>query len=81
VIDGPFGLFLRRPSQFRGELLTKIFDDLAVVKKGLGPEFEVLVSGLSGAVRLRTCSETDVELWIDYGFTIRSIRELEAKKK
>jgi len=81
VIDGPVGLFLRRPSQYRVELLAKIFDDLAVVKKGLGPEFEVLVSGLSGAVRMRTCSETDVELWIDYGFTIRSIRELEAKKK
>ena len=81
VIDGPVGLFLRRPSQYRVELLAKIFDDLAVVKKGLGPEFEVLVSGLSGAVRMRTCSETDVELWIDYGFTIRSIREHEAKKK
>jgi hypothetical protein len=40
----------------------------------------VLVSGLAVGVKLRACSERELELWIDYGFEIRSIRELEAKK-
>lgn len=81
LIDGPAGLFIRRPSQYRGELLTKIFDDLNTVRKGLGEEVEILPSGLNGAVRMRACSESEIELWIDYSFTIRSVRELDAKKK
>jgi hypothetical protein len=80
LIDGPAGLYLRRPNEYRKELLAKIFEDLDNVKKGLGPDFEVLVSGLGQATRLRPCSESEIELWIDYSFTIRSIRELEARK-
>lgn len=80
IIDGPVGLFIRRPSQHRGELLARIFEDLEIVKAGLGPDFELLASGLNGGVHMRTCSETEVELWIDYSFTIRSVRELTAKK-
>jgi hypothetical protein len=80
VIDGPVGLFVRRPNEARKELLAKIFEDLELVKKGLGSDFEVLVSGLSQGVHLRSCSESDVELWIDYAFSIRSVRELEATK-
>ena len=80
LVDGPVGLYIRRPSQFRGEILTKIFADLETVKKGLGTECEVQVNGLNGAMKMRTCSETDIELWIDYSFSIQSIRELEAKK-
>ncbi len=81
VMDGPVGLFIKRPNELRKDLLTKIFEDYEQVKKGLGTDFEILVSGLSGPVRLRSCSESEVELWIDYSFTIRSVRELEAKKK
>lgn len=80
IIDGPAGLFLRRPNDYRAELLTKIFADIETVKKGLGADFEVLTTGLSQAVRMRACSETELELWIDYGFSIRSIREIQAKK-
>ena len=81
LLDGPVGLYIRQPSQYRGEILAKIFADLEVVKKGLGPDFEVVVSGLNEGVKIRTCSETDVELWLDYSFTIRSVRELEAKNQ
>ena len=81
VMDGPVALFIKRPNELRKDLLAKIFEDYEQVKKGLGAEFEVLVSGLAGPVRLRSCSESEVELWLDYSFTIRSIRELEAKKK
>jgi hypothetical protein len=81
LIDGPAGLYLRRPGQYRNEILAKVFDDIDVVKKGLGQDFEILASGLSGGIRMRTCSETEVELWIDYSFTIRSVRELLAAKK
>lgn len=85
VIDGPVALYLRRPNELRRELLGRIFDDLEVVKKGLGENQEVLVSGLNGPIRLRSCSEREVELWIDYSFTIRSVyelrvRELEARR-
>ncbi len=85
VIDGPVALYLKRPNDLRKDILGKIFEDLEVVKKGLGENQEVLVTGLNGPIRLRSCSEREVELWIDYSFTIRSIvelkiRELEAKK-
>ena len=80
TIDGPVGLFIKRPNEMRKELLAKIFEDLELVKKGLGTDFEVLVSGLAKPVQLRSCSENEVELWLDYSFTIRSIRDLEAKK-
>lgn len=80
VIDGPVALYLKRPNDLRKDLLGKIFEDCEVVKKGLGSDFEVLVSGLNGPTRLRSCSENEVEVWVDYDFEIRSIRELEAKK-
>ena len=85
VLDGPVALYLKRPDDLRKELLGKIFDDLDVVKKGLGENLEVQVTGLNGPVHLRSCSEREVELWIDYSFTIRSIadlkiRELEARR-
>jgi hypothetical protein len=80
IIDGPVALFLKRPNENRAELLAKIFADLEVVKKGLGSDFEVLVTGLSGPVQLRSCSENEIELWLDYSFTIRSLREMESKR-
>ena len=80
VIDGPVALFIKRPNEMRKEILAKIFEDHEQVKKGLGPDFEVFITGLAGPVRLRSCSENEVELWLDYTFTIRSIREMEAKK-
>ena len=79
LIDGPVALFVRRPNDYRKEVLARVFDDLEQLKKGLGSDFEVLVSGLAGPMRLRSCSESEVELWIDYSFTIRSVRELTAK--
>ncbi len=81
VIDGPVALYLKRPNDLRKELLGKIFDDLEVVKKGLGENMEVLVTGLNTPVRLRSCSEREVELWIDYSFTIRSITELKLRER
>jgi hypothetical protein len=81
AIDGPVGLFVRRPDESRKELLAKIFEDLETVRKGLGGDFEVLVSGLAGPVRVRSCSENEVELWIDYSFVVRSVREIEARKE
>lgn len=81
LVDGVVGLYLKTPAQYRREILDRIFADIDALKKSLGPEFEVLPSGLNQPVRARICSETDVELWIDYSFTIRSIRELTAAKK
>lgn len=76
LVDGTVGLYLKQPSSYRNEILQKIFDDLNVVRKGIGQEFEVRPTGLSQNVRLRACSETEVELWIDYSFAIDSVRNL-----
>jgi hypothetical protein len=81
LVDGTVGLYVKQPASHRREILQKIFDDLDFVKKGLGSEFEVRATGLSQNVRLRACSETEVELWIDYSFQIDSVRSLSNPKK
>jgi len=81
IVDGVVGMYLKDTQKYRREILDAIFSDIEALKKSLGPDFEVLVSGLNQAVRSRICSETDVELWIDYSFAIRSIREMTAGKK
>lgn len=81
IIDGPVGLFVRRPSQYREVILKKIFADLEMVRQGLGSESEIQVSGLAGGIRMRACGESEIELWIEYSFAIRSVREIEAKKE
>lgn len=78
--DGSVGLYLRNPDQYRQEILQKIFDDVEFLRKGFREEFEVQPSGLNGKVRLRVAGEAEIELWIDYGITFRSIRELQARK-
>lgn len=79
--DGSVGLYLKNPDQYRREILQRIFDDVQFMKKGFGDEFEILPTGLTGKVRMRVAAEAEIELWIDYGFSFRSIRELEAGKK
>jgi hypothetical protein len=74
--DGSVGLFVRHVEHYRGEILEKIFADFATLRKGLGDEFEIRPSGLNQRVRARIASETEIELWIDYSFTIHSVREL-----
>jgi hypothetical protein len=81
LVDGNVGLYLKNPSSYRREILQKIFEDLDFVRKGLGTEVEVQPSGLNQAVRFRACSETEVELWIDYSFNINSVRALANPKK
>jgi hypothetical protein len=81
IIDGVVGLYLKNPAKYRREILDRIFEDIDALKKSLGSEFEVLPSGLNQPVRARICSETDVELWLDYSFSIRSIRDLTQPKK
>ena len=77
VTDNTVGFLLKNPDQYRREILAKIFEDLEFVKKGLGDAFEVLPTGLNSAVQMRPCSEKEVELWINYSFTIRSVLELQ----
>jgi len=77
VTDNTVGFLLKNPDQYRREILAKIFEDLEFVKKGLGSMFEVLPRGFDGAGQMRPCSEKEVELWIDYSFSIRSVLELQ----
>ncbi len=77
IMDGTVALMIRDPDQYRRELLAKIFDDVEFVKKGLGSGFEVLLSGLDGPIQVRPCSDKEVELWINYHFSIRSLVELQ----
>jgi hypothetical protein len=79
--DGTVGLYIQNPDQYRREILTKIFEDVDFMKKGFAGDFEILPTGLSSKVRVRVASEAELELWIDYGFSFRSVRELTAANK
>jgi hypothetical protein len=79
--DGSVGLYLRNPDQYRREILEKVFEDFAFLKKGFSDEFEIAPSGLMGRVKARVASESDIELWIEYSFGFRSIRELSSARK
>ena len=79
ITDNTVGFLVKNPDQYRREILRNIFEDLEYLKKGLGPAFEVLPSGLNNSVRVRPCSEKEVELWIDYSFSIRSVLELQSR--
>lgn len=81
IVDGVVGLYLKDQARFRREILDRIFEDIEHLKKSVGPDFEILLSGLNQPVRARVSSETDIELWIDYSFSIRSMRELAQAKK
>ena len=72
---------MKNPDQYRREILQKIFEDVEFLKQGFAGEYEIQPSGLNGKVRMRVASEQELELWIDYGLSFRSIRELEAAKK
>jgi len=74
--DGSVGIFVEHAERHRMEILRAIFADLEMVKEGLGPDFEVRPSGLNGRVQARVASETEIEFWINYSFTIHSVREL-----
>ena len=76
VFDGTVSLMIDNPASYRRELLKEIFADLAFVQQSLGGGFEVMPAKLDGPVRVRAASEREVELWIDYSFTIRSKIEL-----
>jgi len=79
IKDGVVGLYVKNTAKCRREILDKILSDIDGLKKSLGTDFEVIPSRLNQPVRSRICSETDVELWIDYNF--RSGREMAAVKK
>ncbi|MBI2514286.1 MAG: hypothetical protein HYV96_20120 [Opitutae bacterium] len=76
VLDGAVYLMIERPEQFRKELLAAIFTDIAFLKENLSAGFEIMPTGLDGAIQVRAASEREVELWIDYKLTIRSLVEL-----
>lgn len=76
IADGSVGLYVKSPDQYRREILQKAFEDLEYIRKGIGPEFEVMPNGMTDKVKYRICGDGEVELWIDYSFTINSIRAL-----
>jgi len=76
IADGSVGLYVKSPDQYRREILQKAFEDLEFVRKGIGSEFEVMPNGMTDKVKYRICGDGEVELWIDYSFTISSIRAL-----
>ena len=76
IRDGAVFLQLDHPEQYRRELLAAVFADIAFLKENLGSGFEVLPSGLDGAINLRAASDKTLELWINYRLVIRSTLEL-----
>jgi len=74
--DGSVGLYVKNPSQYRQEILARIFGDFEILKKQFGGEFEIMPTGLNQKVRTRVSGEGELELWIDYSFSFTSIRAL-----
>lgn len=81
AFDGSVGAYIKNPEQYRQEILRQVFVDLDTVKQGIGNEFEVRPSGLNQRVKTRVSSEKEIELWIDYTFSIHSIREMEIEAR
>lgn len=81
VADGTVGLTIKNPGHHRNEILDRIFEDIERVKKGVGADFEVALTGLNKPVQLRPSGEGELELWIDYSFSINSIRVIQGGKK
>ncbi|MDF9832051.1 hypothetical protein M2103_000259 [Ereboglobus sp. PH5-5] len=77
--DGPAMLFVRNPASYRRELLDAIFADIAYLQKKLGDGFEILPTGLDQPIKIRAASESEIELYISYSFTIRSLRNIPAR--
>lgn len=63
---GRVRLAVAEPEEYRVKLIGKISEQVANLKKALGPETVVHVQGLEGPVRVRQLNYKMVEFYLDY---------------
>ena len=81
IFYGSVNLVLKNPDQYRSDLIDVIFEDLDSMEKRLAGKLELYPTGMTGRVQLKQFSETEVELWIPYGYETKSIRAMELEKR
>ncbi len=66
----PFRLAVENPERYRKELITKVADEVAMIKAAMRSTGKVNVSGLASPIQARQVNDTDVELSIAYAVSI-----------
>jgi hypothetical protein len=69
---GRIQLAVENPERYRQEIISKIHDDITMIKTTLQASGELSLSGLNSAVQVRQVTDRKVELYIDYSMTIRT---------
>lgn len=69
---GDIRLAVKDPQQYRADILKKVGEDAAFVKKTLGTNGTVTLSGLDNPVLVRQVDNRKVELFIDYAMTLET---------
>lgn len=66
----PFRLAVENPERYRKELLTKIADEVSIIKGAMRSNGKVNVSGLASPIQVRQLNDTDVELSLSYAVSM-----------
>lgn len=66
----PFRLAVENPERHRKELVTKIADEVSIIKGAMRSSGKVNVSGLASPIQVRQLNDTDVELSLSYAVSI-----------
>ena len=72
LIPGRVGLSILNPEQYRHELIGAIAADIAKVSEIFGNNYSFSITGLDRALIVRRVGIGEVELFIRYGFTMKS---------
>ncbi len=81
LYSGEIELVVNRPQQHRDELLQLVKGELNALREKVGEEFTVTATRIGDSVRLASCSQTEVALWIDYDYKLESIEEERHKEE
>lgn len=79
LFHGEVDWVFRMKSEYRDDLLSRIFADLHLQRENYGPDFEVSITQLNIPLQAKLFSENEVEIWIPYNYQISSNRERELK--
>ena len=70
---GDVGLSMVDPDQYRYELLQKIAADVAKVQEIFSGDYGLNIDGLDKRIKVRRVGVTEVELYLNYEFTLAAV--------
>lgn len=70
VQKGALALTIVKPEQYRDEIYRRVAEGAKHAVSFYGPDYAVQVTGLDGDIQWKQVSNTEVFLYIQYGFTI-----------